>query len=546
MAATTYNFPCWQTIDDIWKASVDSEYPIGDRDDAGLGFSTTTHGLTTEFTTAFAVLMRSWDDAPWSHTRDNDYDKTAYDDNHLIWSIATQNQGWTDFFFAVQNSEASAADRFIALYSAEGTGPTIRWNYKLGDENGASWCSLNKWYQVVVSVTSAGAVDWAVNGSLTPTSTEVNAPTGTSVATLASKRIWMYGPYAAVNYSGLDATLSGPWPSIVAGPLMIHNTALDLTDSATLARFYDANGDFRNPGENGSLWLSGTYSTAPTIFLPNGCPTFDKGSQSATWASIFNALGANSGGIHAGLRKDHESPVSDASLLTDLVSWWTLDEASGNRADSHGSYTLTDGNTVLPAQTGYSRVRNAADFQPSNSEYLYGASNGTAYTPSGSFTIAVWLNPDDIAGAGSSTTAMSVEGSASQISWRLVATSSSTQSEGVAGFDFSVSGDGSSVTTVGNTSGLTNDEWYLVICEYDSANSLIKISINNGTPNTAAFTGPVFTAAAPLVIGAKYGAGSGSNFYNGQADEAAFWTRLLTNAEKGLLYNARGGRGYPG
>ena len=36
----------------------------------------------------------------------------------------------------------------------------------------------------------------------------------------------------------------------------------------------------------------------------------------------------------------------DSSLKTSLVSWWALNETSGNRADSHGSNTLTNNNTV--------------------------------------------------------------------------------------------------------------------------------------------------------------------------------------------------------
>jgi hypothetical protein len=35
--------------------------------------------------------------------------------------------------------------------------------------------------------------------------------------------------------------------------------------------------------------------------------------------------------------------------LTNLISWWSLDEASGSRADKHGANTLTDNNTVLSA-----------------------------------------------------------------------------------------------------------------------------------------------------------------------------------------------------
>ncbi len=37
------------------------------------------------------------------------------------------------------------------------------------------------------------------------------------------------------------------------------------------------------------------------------------------------------------------------ALLDNLVSYYKLDEASGNRADSQGGLTLTDNNTVTQA-----------------------------------------------------------------------------------------------------------------------------------------------------------------------------------------------------
>lgn len=38
-----------------------------------------------------------------------------------------------------------------------------------------------------------------------------------------------------------------------------------------------------------------------------------------------------------------------ADQLTNLTAWWSLNERSGNRADEHGGYTLTDNNTVTYA-----------------------------------------------------------------------------------------------------------------------------------------------------------------------------------------------------
>lgn len=59
---------------------------------------------------------------------------------------------------------------------------------------------------------------------------------------------------------------------------------------------------------------------------------------------------------------------------TNLISWWTLDEASGTRNDSHGTNHLTDNNTVGSAAGVYG---NAGNFIYSNDEYLSIASNSS-------------------------------------------------------------------------------------------------------------------------------------------------------------------------
>jgi len=55
------------------------------------------------------------------------------------------------------------------------------------------------------------------------------------------------------------------------------------------------------------------------------------------------------------------------ALTDDLVSWWTMEETSGTRLDSHGSNDLTDNNTVL---YGTGIIGNGADFESANTEYL--------------------------------------------------------------------------------------------------------------------------------------------------------------------------------
>lgn len=41
------------------------------------------------------------------------------------------------------------------------------------------------------------------------------------------------------------------------------------------------------------------------------------------------------------------------ALTDNLISWWSLDEASGTRYDSHGTNHLTDNNTVSSEAGGW-------------------------------------------------------------------------------------------------------------------------------------------------------------------------------------------------
>lgn len=79
-------------------------------------------------------------------------------------------------------------------------------------------------------------------------------------------------------------------------------------------------------------------------------------------------------------------------LAGGLVSYYTLDEVSGNRADSHGGNTLTDNNTVGSAA---GKKSNAADFEAANTEYLSAADNA-ALSLTTNLSILGWVNIESL------------------------------------------------------------------------------------------------------------------------------------------------------
>ena len=55
------------------------------------------------------------------------------------------------------------------------------------------------------------------------------------------------------------------------------------------------------------------------------------------------------------------------ALTDNLVSYWKLDESSGNAADSVGSNTLTNTNTVTYSA---GKINNGADFERDSAQYF--------------------------------------------------------------------------------------------------------------------------------------------------------------------------------
>jgi hypothetical protein len=95
-----------------------------------------------------------------------------------------------------------------------------------------------------------------------------------------------------------------------------------------------------------------------------------------------------------------------------------------------------------------------------------------------------------------------------------------------------------------NFGGLSTGAWYFVVFALNTSTNLLKISVNNGTPNTAASTGVISAGSAPLEIGAVNGGG----YVNGLIDQVGIWKRdlFLTPSDLTALYNSGNGLAYSG
>lgn len=222
-------------------------------------------------------------------------------------------------------------------------------------------------------------------------------------------------------------------------------------------------------------------------------------------------------------------------LLASLVVYYSLEEASGTRVDSRGNYDLTDSNGVTSA-TG--KVGDAASFAAVSSQNLYRNIAPLLSPGDSDFTMSCWVrSPAWTSPAGPLLTKRS--NTSDEYEYALY---EYDVPSGFPRFNWFISGDGGlgSFVNLEAPINLAINTWYFVIVDYSAAADIASIQVNGGTVYAASFAGGAFVGGWPFRIGA----GEPASFHNGLVDEAAYYNRLLTTAERSFLYNGGSGRSY--
>jgi len=230
-----------------------------------------------------------------------------------------------------------------------------------------------------------------------------------------------------------------------------------------------------------------------------------------------------------------EASNANSPGKTNLESWWSLNETSGTRVDSHGSNDLADGNTVLYG-TG---VRgNAADFETSASEYLSINDNASISVGDIDFTFCGWVKLEsDI----SPNIYGQYDFGNNQRSWKLSYDTTADR------FEFRVSNDGIAAVfeLADNLGAASLATWYFVVVWHDATANTINIQVNDGTVDSGAHATGVHNSTSPFFMGCQANSGSpAATYYDGLVDEACFFKAVLTSAERTWLYNGGNGRVY--
>jgi hypothetical protein len=224
------------------------------------------------------------------------------------------------------------------------------------------------------------------------------------------------------------------------------------------------------------------------------------------------------------LRLGSSGAGGGSSLLTGLVSYWTMDETSGGRSDSTGLNALTDNNTVVGSA---GKIGNAADFAVVNNEFLSRIDTDNSLDGGNrDYTYSVWFKTT----AAVANSAIFTKSDYNDHGLDLIAT-------GVVRWET-----GSFTPVYAQSApGFNDGNWHHVVCWYTAATGIPSMVIDNGSVLAPASPSNFLVNNQPFIVGGTSGGGT----LTGSVDELGRWSRLLTSTERTSLWNSGAGRTYP-
>jgi hypothetical protein len=225
---------------------------------------------------------------------------------------------------------------------------------------------------------------------------------------------------------------------------------------------------------------------------------------------------------------------SGSALANSLVALWKLDEASGTRADSKGSNTLTDNNTVLSAAGLVYPL--AADLVAANNEYLSIADNAAISTGNIDFWLAAWVR-------------LASKPALAPIAFKWSQAGGTAREYGLSyigggtdRFALSVSNGTSQDTLSANTFGSPSiNTWYFLFARHVASESKTYLSVNGGAEDSQSLGFDIADSATGLAIG-SYSNGL-SSWFDGRIGPVALGKNYAPTAQDiAFLYNGGSGR----
>jgi len=229
-------------------------------------------------------------------------------------------------------------------------------------------------------------------------------------------------------------------------------------------------------------------------------------------------------------------PGGSSTILTGLLAYWHLEEATGNRLDAIGTNHLVPTGTTVQVTNGPGKIGSALAMDGTSGTYLSCADNATLSAgPNMSFSLACWVYVLNTGLNHGFMSKGSVAVSTDLVEYML------WQYSGQWRFDVG-NGAGTFITAVSSVAPVAN-QWCLLIAWYDHVADLQYIQVNNGTPVSVANALGSYDSGLPFEVGRT--AGFASQSMNGRIDMPMFAKRVWTAQERADLWNNGAGLAHP-
>jgi len=232
----------------------------------------------------------------------------------------------------------------------------------------------------------------------------------------------------------------------------------------------------------------------------------------------------------------YRAPGTSSPLLTNLVAYYKLGEASDIRFDA-----TNRGNDLTPINAPANAVGkqgNALEIIQASDQEVSTSTTTDLAMGDIDFTLALWVYANDPAGA--------TEYPSPLGKWVPDKEYILYYEQSSGSFGFEISADGTTSTTVRVASPLVQGDWYFIVARHKASTDTIDISVNAGTPESTTHSGGCYNGGSPFELGYGYGnIAYGWGHWDGRIDEVGVWKRYLSDAEVTSLYAGGNGVTYP-
>lgn len=216
--------------------------------------------------------------------------------------------------------------------------------------------------------------------------------------------------------------------------------------------------------------------------------------------------------------------------VRDLVSWWALEEDSGDAADSHGTNHLTRSGTINNADAKQGKGIN---FQNIKGRYLSLANNASVNFGHEDFTIGCWFKPEALY-EGDYPMPFIHKGNAGGATYYEYFLGASTSKK------VRLSTRGGSISW---GSVMTTGNWYFAVGWHVASENKSYLQVNNGSALSYTDTQGGGTTYNDIRFGRNLRVGDVAGI-KGIVDEMFIYRRALNDDERSWLYNDGMGRAY--